>query len=78
VTPRSLPPVSGQAAIRALLRLGFKLDRVRGSHHILRHAGPPVRAISVPVHGNKALPVGTLRAIVKKSGFTADEFVAVL
>jgi len=64
--------------VRALLKLGFKLDRIRGSHHILRHDGPPVRAISVPVHGNKSLPKGTLQAIVKKCGFSAEEFVSEL
>ena len=76
MSPKSLPTISGQEAVRALLRLGFRVDRIRGSHHILRHEGPPVRAITVPVHGNRPLPKGTLQAIVRKSGFTAEEFVA--
>ncbi|MDP3895702.1 MAG: type II toxin-antitoxin system HicA family toxin [Mesorhizobium sp.] len=64
--------------MRALLRLGFKIDRVRGSHHVLLHNGPPVRGVSVPVHGNKPLPRGTLHDIVRKSGFTVEQIVAEL
>jgi predicted RNA binding protein YcfA (HicA-like mRNA interferase family) len=78
MSPKNLPTISGQEAIRALIRLGFTLDRIRVSHHILRHEGPPVRAISVPVHGSRPLPKGTLQAIVKKSGFTTEEFVSKL
>jgi len=78
VAPKNLPTISGHEAIRALTMLGFTLDRIRGSHHILRHDGPPVRAISVPVHGSRSLPKGTLQAIVKKSGFTPEEFVSKL
>jgi predicted RNA binding protein YcfA (HicA-like mRNA interferase family) len=30
----------------------------------------------VPVHGNRSLPVGTLRSIVRQSGISDDEFTA--
>ncbi|MCO5163079.1 MAG: type II toxin-antitoxin system HicA family toxin [Mesorhizobium sp.] len=70
--------MSGKQAVRALLRLGFKIDRIRGSHHVLLHDGPPVRAVSVPVHGNKPLPRGTLNDIVKKSGFSVEEIISSL
>jgi predicted RNA binding protein YcfA (HicA-like mRNA interferase family) len=78
VAPHGLPTISGKQAVRALLRLGCKIDRVRGSHHVMLHDGPPVRGVSVPVHGNKPLPRGTLHDIVKKSGFTIEEFIAEL
>ena len=42
------------------------------------HDGPPVRVVSVPVHGSKPLPRGTLHDIIKKSGFTAEQFIAQL
>ena len=70
--------MSGKQAVRALLRLGFKIDRIRGSHHVLLHDVPPVRAVSVPVHGNKPLPRGTLNDIVKKSGFSVEEIISSL
>ena len=44
----------------------------------MRHDGPPVRGLSVPVHGNKALPKGTLRAIIEESGMTVEEFISLL
>ena len=49
------PAVTGKEAIRALVRLGFLLDRVEGSHHMLVKPGHP-RAVVVPVHGSQALP----------------------
>jgi predicted RNA binding protein YcfA (HicA-like mRNA interferase family) len=75
VNPKALPTISGKQAVRALLRLGFRIDRIRGSHHVLLHDGPPVRAVSVPVHGSKPLPTGTLHDIIKKSGFSAEEII---
>lgn len=78
MNPRSLPAIPGNQAVRALTRPGFAIARVRRSHHVLRHPGPPVRAVSIPVHGNKTLPIGTLQDIVRRSGFTVEQFVAEL
>jgi predicted RNA binding protein YcfA (HicA-like mRNA interferase family) len=69
----SLPSVSGRDAIRAFERLGFVVDRVTGSHHILKKSGHPA-ALSVPVHGNKSLKRGTLRALIADAGVTVEEF----
>src|SRR6266404_8029349 len=51
--------LSGQELVRILTRIGFVLQRQRGSHIILRRESPFAR-VSVPDH--KALRVGTLRA----------------
>jgi len=51
---------------------------VNGSHHIMRHPGPPVRNVTVPVHGRKALKRATLNAIIKQAGLTVEEFIALL
>jgi predicted RNA binding protein YcfA (HicA-like mRNA interferase family) len=64
--------------VAALQKTGFELDRIRGSHHVMRHDGPPVRAVSVPVHGNRPLPRGTLKAIIEQSGLELEEFIALL
>jgi predicted RNA binding protein YcfA (HicA-like mRNA interferase family) len=36
-----LPIVSGAAAVKALQRLGFFVDRQRGSHVVLKKITPP-------------------------------------
>ncbi len=73
-----LPVVSGKAVIRALRRAGFELSRVNGSHHAMIHRGPPFRLVSVPVHGNKPLKVGTFAAILEQAGLTPEQFTALL
>jgi len=48
----------------------------RGSHIVLRHPDPPFRRLVVPNH--KSLAKGTLRSLIRESGLTVDEFVALL
>jgi predicted RNA binding protein YcfA (HicA-like mRNA interferase family) len=62
--------------VRALRKSGFELSRVRGSHHAMIHRGPPFRLVSVPVHGNRPLKIGTLAAIIEEAGLPTDEFIA--
>lgn len=71
-----LPVVSGQAAIKALRRIGYEFDHQRGSHVTLRHTDPPHRRITIPDHDE--LAKGTLRAIIRQVGLTVDEFTALL
>ena len=73
-----LPVCSGRRAIRALEAAGFFLVRVNGSHHIFRHSGPPLRNVTIPVHGTKPLKRATLHSIIKQSGLSAEEFIALL
>ena len=73
----NLPSVSGLQAIAAFGRHGFQVVRTTGSHHILKKLGHQA-TLSVPVHGNRALKRGTLRGLVRQSGLTIDEFVALL
>ncbi len=73
-----LPACSGRQIIRALKAAEFSLSRVKGSHHVMRHQGPPVRIVTVPVHGAKALKRATLVSIIKQSGLTVEEFMALL
>ena len=71
-----LPVLAGSRVVRALEKAGFKVVRIRGSHHVLRH--PDGRGTSVPVHGNQDVRVGTLRSILRDCGLTADEFLDLL
>jgi len=41
--------VSADRVIRALERLGYEVIRQKGGHVRLRHEGPPVHAITVPL-----------------------------
>lgn len=74
---RWLPRVSGKNLVKALRRAGFNLSHVRGSHHYLRKPGVNVLVI-VPVHANRDLPTGTLRAIARQAGLSVEELVALL
>jgi predicted RNA binding protein YcfA (HicA-like mRNA interferase family) len=69
-----LPTISGLEAISVFERFGFYVDRIRGSHHIMKREGHP-HILTVPVHGNKPLKRGTLRGLVRAAGITVDEFV---
>ena len=65
--------VTGRKLLRALQRLGFEAVRVTGSHHYLRNPATG-RATVVPAHGGKkAIPPGTLAAILRQAGVTSDE-----
>jgi predicted RNA binding protein YcfA (HicA-like mRNA interferase family) len=73
-----LPVCDGNEILCALRVAGFSLSRVKGSHHVMRHPGPPIRNVTVPVHGRRALKRATLQSIIKQSGLTVEEFIALL
>lgn len=77
MSPR-LPTVTGRQVLRALERVGFIVDRVVGSHHILAHPEDPRRAVTVPGHGARDLKPGTLRNIIRQAGLTIEEFRGLL
>jgi len=57
--------MNGKALIKLLIEKGWKLDRIRGSHFIMKKDD---RTLVVPVHGNKDLPKGTVKNILKDGG----------
>lgn len=65
-----LPVVSGRRLVRALKRIGFVVDRQRGSHMILFRAEPPT-TVTVPDH--RELDRGTLRAILRHADITPSQ-----
>jgi len=67
-----LPRVSGREVVRAFVRIGYEVDRQRGSHGVLRHRDPPHRRLVVPDH--REVAKGTLRKLVREAGLTVDEF----
>jgi predicted RNA binding protein YcfA (HicA-like mRNA interferase family) len=73
-----LPAVNARQVIGALQRVGFVIERIAGSHHIMAHPGDPTRAVTVPFHGARDLKVGTLRSILRQARLTVEEFRALL
>ena len=69
-----LPRSSGEEAVRALEKLGFRKVRQRGSHVVLKKQTPKgdVGCV-VPLH--KELAVGTLRGILRQAHIDTDEFL---
>jgi len=66
--------VSGEEAIRALERLGFRRVRQRGSHVILkRETTQGSVGCVVPLH--RELAIGTLRGILQQASVAPEEFV---
>jgi predicted RNA binding protein YcfA (HicA-like mRNA interferase family) len=69
--------VSGQQAIRALERLGFRQARSRGSHVVLRKDSTEGSVgCAVPLH--RELAIGTLRGILRQAKLTVEEFLEAL
>ncbi|MFZ5736889.1 putative RNA binding protein YcfA (HicA-like mRNA interferase family) [Rhodopseudomonas thermotolerans] len=73
-----LPVVGGRRVIQALMRTGFVVDRIVGSHHVLVYPGDPARTVTVPVHAGRDLKPGTLRSIIRQTGLTVEEFTDLL
>jgi predicted RNA binding protein YcfA (HicA-like mRNA interferase family) len=72
-----LPRLSGEEAIRALERLGFRRARQQGSHVVMRKDTPHgVFGCVVPLH--RQLAIGTLHGILKQARVEAQDFIDLL
>ncbi|MBK9516170.1 MAG: type II toxin-antitoxin system HicA family toxin [Anaeromyxobacter sp.] len=58
--------------IRALVRLGWTLDRAAGSHHILTRPGH--NPVTVPVKKGAKLKEGTASSILRQGGIDEETF----
>ncbi len=71
-----LPRLGGRAVIAALGRAGFAVVRVKGSHHLLRHADG--RTTTVPVHGSEIIGPGLLGKILRDCDLSRENFLDLL
>ncbi len=71
-----VPRVSGREIVRALRRAGWTVARIEGSHHMMQE--PEGRIVSVPVHGAKTLPVGTIKGVIEDIGVDVETFIRLL
>jgi predicted RNA binding protein YcfA (HicA-like mRNA interferase family) len=69
-----LPIISGDDCVRALLKLGYRDARHKGSHVRLVCGGRS--PVTVPLH--KTLDRGTLRSIIRIVDISVEEFVRLL
>jgi predicted RNA binding protein YcfA (HicA-like mRNA interferase family) len=66
-----LPLLSGRKVAQALVRLGWRVVRQKGSHMILVKTGH-IATLSVPDHREVAR--GTLRALLQRAGIALEDF----
>ena len=64
--------VSGKKICKIVEQKGWSLKKVTGSHHIYQKPGIN-NILSIPVHGNKDLKSGTLKALMKIAGLTEED-----
>jgi predicted RNA binding protein YcfA (HicA-like mRNA interferase family) len=70
-----LPVISGQEAIDAFTKAGWRAARQKGSHVSLVKNGN-INVLTIPLH--KELDRGLLHSQIRRSGLTEDEFIALL
>lgn len=69
-----LPALKPKRVIKALERNGFYVHHLKGGHYFLRKGN--INLI-IPYH-NRDMKLGMLHGIIKQSGLTVDEFLALL
>ena len=72
MSPR-LPVVTAKEVVRVATRVGFVLDRQKGSHAVYYRERDKARIV-VPIHAGKTLKPKTLTDIIEDMGLTVDEF----
>jgi predicted RNA binding protein YcfA (HicA-like mRNA interferase family) len=64
--------VSARDFVKVLHKKGWRIVRIKGSHHVLKH--PSFKdSVSVPVHGNIDLKTGMLKKLMKITGVDETE-----
>lgn len=68
--------ITGKKLCKILEDNGGELVRITGSHHIFTKSGEDARIV-VPVHGNKEIKTGLLKAILKTAGLLSLFFTLI-
>jgi predicted RNA binding protein YcfA (HicA-like mRNA interferase family) len=69
---RRYPVRNAKEVIKVLRKHDFLLVSQTGSHQKWRHANG--RQVIVAMHGNKPIPIGTLKSIIDGSGLAIEQF----
>ncbi len=69
-----LPRISAKKVIKKLKKLGFFETHQRGSHLYLKSEDGK-KIVTIPIHGSKDIPIGTLyNIVVRQAGISVEEF----
>jgi predicted RNA binding protein YcfA (HicA-like mRNA interferase family) len=72
-----LPQVKANDLVRIAKKLGFELDRQRGSHAIFYRLSDKLRVV-IPMHSGRDIKPKTLYGIIDDMGITPEEFKELL
>ena len=72
-----LPQIKGDRLVNALGKEGWYVDRIRGSHVIMRHDNKLGIKIVIPIH-RKPIKPGILSNILKKAELSTEEIKELL
>jgi predicted RNA binding protein YcfA (HicA-like mRNA interferase family) len=64
--------ISGKKLCKVVERKGWILRRITGSHHIFEKPGVS-QILSIPVHHDQDLKIGTLRALMKIASLSEED-----
>ena len=67
-----LANISGKEAVKAFEKAGWKIMGQVGSHIVMVKEGVRIN-LSIPQH--KELSIGTIRALIRHSGMSVEEFL---
>lgn len=67
-----MPQLSGKEVSKFLEKEGFVAIRQKGSHRFFQHFDG--RKVTVPIHSNKDIGRGLLKAILEEIGMAREEF----
>ena len=68
-----LSNISGKNAVKIFQKFGYLVDHQTGSHLILYHETKPTLSVT----NHKELAPGLLRALIRKTGITVEEFLKI-
>lgn len=72
-----LPAVKAREVVRVAKKLGFVLDRRKGSHAVYYRQKDGARVV-IPMHANKDIKPKTLAGILEDMGVTPEDFKKLL
>lgn len=64
--------ISGKALCKIVQKKGWILKKITGSHHIFYKSGNK-KILSIPIHKNKDLKIGTLKALMRIAEITEQD-----
>jgi predicted RNA binding protein YcfA (HicA-like mRNA interferase family) len=71
-----IPRITGPVLVAALVKTGFAVIRIKGSHHFLRHEDG--RSTVVAAHSGETIGPGLLHKILRDCQLSVEELLELL